>query len=323
MVSERPDWWVRSVALLGPDPRPGPGSACLSRLADSVGQVRALASGSPLSRWDVAEKPDDPVQAPVIAELSDIQAGECDVTSRSDELPSVAGEAVMCIDVGASPERVTRELGLDGGGDVADTVVPGSVDRRVDKLPMPVRAALDTIVQGHQPFPALVVDRRWDLVTANDAALDVLTEGVSTVLLAPPTNALRVSLHPDGMAPRIVNFAEWSTHLLERLHRQIAASGDPDLGALAEELRTYPGVASDHPTDDLVNRLFVPLVLRHRGRELRFFSTIATFGTALDITIAELAIESFFPADAATTDALASPGGRGPGPRSFSPSDSA
>jgi transcriptional regulator with XRE-family HTH domain len=177
----------------------------------------------------------------------------------------------------------------------------------------PVRGALDKIVRGHQPFPALVVDRRWDLVTANDAALDVLTEGVSAVLLVPPTNVLRVSLHPDGIAPRIANFTEWAMHLLERLDRQIAVSGDPDLGALAEELRTYPGVEARQPLEDLASRLFVPLVLRHGRRELRFFSTISTFGTALDITIAELAIESFFPADAATTDALAPHGSRDAG----------
>jgi transcriptional regulator with XRE-family HTH domain len=175
----------------------------------------------------------------------------------------------------------------------------------------PVRVALDKIVRGHQPFPALVVDRRWDLVTANDAALDLLTEGVAAALLAPPTNALRVSLHPDGMAPRIINLAEWANHILQRLDRQIAVSADHDLTALAEELRTYPGVAPSRPSDDLASRLFVPLVIRHSGRELRFFSTITTFGTALDITVAELAIESFFPADTATADALASPSGGG------------
>lgn len=169
----------------------------------------------------------------------------------------------------------------------------------------PVRAALDKIVRGHQPFPALVVDRRWDLVTANDAALDVLTDGVSAALLAAPTNALRISLHPDGIAPRIVNFAEWARHILDRLDRQIAVSADPDLRALAEELRTYPGVTPSQPSDDLASRLFVPLVLHHNGRELRFFSTIATFGTALDITVAELSIESFFPADAGTAEAVA------------------
>lgn len=179
----------------------------------------------------------------------------------------------------------------------------------------PVRAALDKIVRSHQPFPALVVDRRWDIVTANDAALDLLTEGVAAALLAPPANALRVSLHPDGIAPRIVNLAEWARHILERLDRQIAVSADLDLTALAEELRTYPGVTPpSRPSDDLASRLFVPLVIRHSGRKLRFFSTITTFGTALDITVAELAIESFFPADIATADALASPGGGSSGP---------
>lgn len=176
----------------------------------------------------------------------------------------------------------------------------------------PVRAALDTIVRGHQPFPALVVDRRWDLVTANDAALDLLTDGVAAALLAAPTNALRISLHPDGIAPRIVNLAEWARHIIERLDRQIAVSADSDLQALAEELRTYPGVMPSQPSDDLASRLFVPLVLHHKGRELRFFSTIATFGTALDITVAELSIESFFPADAVTADAVAALSPSGP-----------
>jgi hypothetical protein len=116
---------------------------------------------------------------------------------------------------------------------------------------------------------------------------------------------MRVSLHPDGHAPRIVNFAEWSAHLLERLHRQLSASGDPDLAALIDELLTYPGVEDParsihHPAV----RLFVPLVLRDGTGELRFFSTVATFGTALDITIAELSIESFFPADEETAAAL-------------------
>ena len=169
----------------------------------------------------------------------------------------------------------------------------------------PVRDALDRIVRSHEPFPAIVVDRGWDLVTANAPALGLLTSGVAPELLAPPVNALRVSLHPDGMAPRIVNFAQWAEHLLERLDRQIAVSAAADLVSLAEELRSYPGVgaASSRPSD-VADRLFVPLVLRHDDQELRFFSTVATFGTALDITIAELAIESFFPADGVTSAAL-------------------
>ena len=173
----------------------------------------------------------------------------------------------------------------------------------------PVRAALDKILASHMPYPAVIVDRRWDLVAGNDAALSVLTEGVSPTLLEGPINALRVSLHPDGMAPRIVNLAEYSAHLLARLHRQAALSGDRALFALHEELRAYPGVVDD-PTaaGDPAAMLFVPLVLRAGGPggapELTFFSTLATFGTALDITLAELAIESFFPADAVTEAAL-------------------
>ena len=170
----------------------------------------------------------------------------------------------------------------------------------------PVRDALDKILAGHEPFPAVVVDRRWDLVSMNAPAARVLAEGVDPALLAPPANALRISLHPDGMAPRIENLAEWSAHLLERLQRQAATSGDPDLQRLHDELAALPGVvaAGSHPTS-AAERLFTPLVLRvPDGPPLRFFSTVATFGTALDITIAELSIESFFPADAETAAAL-------------------
>jgi transcriptional regulator with XRE-family HTH domain len=170
----------------------------------------------------------------------------------------------------------------------------------------PVRAALDKILAGHAPFPAVVVDRRWDLVSANGPALALLSDGVAPELIAPPANALRVCLHPDGLAPRIDNLAEYSEHLLARLRRHLAVSPDPGVAALYEELRGYPGVddgsAAPAGPEDL---LFVPLRLRALGdRTLSFFSTIATFGTALDVTLAELAIESFFPADPATEAAL-------------------
>jgi transcriptional regulator with XRE-family HTH domain len=169
----------------------------------------------------------------------------------------------------------------------------------------PVRAALDKILSGHEPYPAVVVDRRWDLITANAAALAILSDGVDPALLVPPANTLRVSLHPKGLAPRIVNLAEYSAHLLERLHRQTVALADVELLALHDELRRYPGV-SDEPTHstDPASMLFVPLVLRAGDAELRFFSTLATFGTAVDVTLAELAVESFFPADEATMAAL-------------------
>ena len=115
---------------------------------------------------------------------------------------------------------------------------------------------------------------------------------------------MRVTLHPDGLAPRIANLAEWASHLIERLDRQVEVSQDPGLVELAAELRTFPGVVTPDPGPGVSGRLFVPLVLRHDGSELRLFSTVATFGTALDVTIAEPAIESFFPADAATAGRL-------------------
>src|SRR5262245_22397842 len=160
----------------------------------------------------------------------------------------------------------------------------------------PVRDALDKILAGHDPFPAVVVDKRWDLVSANAAAFAILTEGIDPDLLQPPVNAMRVSMHPEGLAPRIVNFEEYSDHLLTRLDRQAAIAADPELFALADELRRYPGVSRVPATHtDAASLLFVPLILRMgNGEELSFFSTLATFGTALDITVAELSIEAFF-----------------------------
>jgi len=169
----------------------------------------------------------------------------------------------------------------------------------------PVREALGKILTGHEPFPAVIVDRHWDLVSANRPALAVMGRSASPELLTPPVNALRISLHPDGLAPHIVNLSEYSAHLLTRLHRQVILSGDDKLAALYDELRRYPGVSLSSTAVDTASLLFVPFVLRGAdGEQLSFFSTLATFGTALDITVAELAIESFFPADKATETAL-------------------
>lgn len=166
----------------------------------------------------------------------------------------------------------------------------------------PVRAALDTILAGHEPYPAVIVDHCWNLVSANAAALRILTAGVAPDLLAPPVNALRVSLHPDGLAPRIANLAEYGAHVLARLQRQAILTADPAMTALHEELRGYPGVGAAYSTAvDPATMLFVPLVLDvSPTARLTFFSTLATFGTALDITLAELSIEAFLPGDAAT-----------------------
>jgi transcriptional regulator with XRE-family HTH domain len=174
-----------------------------------------------------------------------------------------------------------------------------------DETMAPVRAALDKILAGHAPFPAVIVDRRWDLVSANAPALALLGDGVAPELLEPPANAMRVCLHPDGLAPRIVNLPEFGAHLLTRLTRQSALAPDLGLSELIEELRGYPGVERNgRVATEPADLLFAPLRLRALGTELSFFSTLATFGTALDITVAELAIESFFPADPETEAAL-------------------
>ena len=165
----------------------------------------------------------------------------------------------------------------------------------------PVRRALDLVLGGHDPYPAFVVDRRWDIVAAN-ASAGLLLEGVADELLGPPANAMRVALHPDGVAPRIVNLGEWRAHLLERLGRQVVLSGDAELAALLEEVSSYPGPPAEEPTHP--GDIVVSLRLRAGDRELAFFSTIAVFGTAVDITVSELAIESFFPADQQTSDYL-------------------
>jgi transcriptional regulator with XRE-family HTH domain len=169
----------------------------------------------------------------------------------------------------------------------------------------PVRQALDRFLAAHEPYPAVVVDRHWNLVLAN-RAVDLLTEGVAPELLAPPANALRATLHPRGMAPRIANLAEWSAHLLHRLRRQIAVTGDRELERLHGELAGYPGVSGDLPSTELPTaaEILLPLQLRRGEDELSLLSTVTVFGTALDVTLSELAIEAFYPADDATARAL-------------------
>jgi transcriptional regulator with XRE-family HTH domain len=175
----------------------------------------------------------------------------------------------------------------------------------------PVRDALDQVLRGHEPYPAVVVDRHWGMVAAN-AGIAALTAGVDPALLEPPVNVLRLSLHPDGVAGRIVNLAQWRAHLLERLGRQAVTSGDPALAALREELAAYPGgESSARDTDPASAAIAVPLRLRQDDRVLSFISTVTTFDTATDVTVAELAIEAFYPADAETAAALR--GGRSVG----------
>lgn len=163
------------------------------------------------------------------------------------------------------------------------------------------RQAIDFVLAGHEPYPALAIDRHWTLVAAN-RALAPLLEGVAEALLRPPVNVLRVSLHPDGLAPRIVNLAEWRAHVLAKLRHQIAVSADPILAALMNELAGYPAPGTEGAAHAAGSHdgIAVPFRLATAAGTLSFLSTTTIFGTPVDITLSELAVESFFPADAAT-----------------------
>src|SRR5271167_2508250 len=171
-----------------------------------------------------------------------------------------------------------------------------------------VQAALKQVLAGHEPYPAVVVNRWWELVDAN-SGIAIFTNHVAPELLQPPVNVLRLSLHPDGMALRIVNLPEWRAHVLTRLHRQAQATGDQRLTDLHDELRAYPGGESDRPPP--ATDVVVPLRYRsdegdkNDQGELSFISLTTILGTPMDVTVEELAIESFYPADERTARALA------------------
>ena len=168
------------------------------------------------------------------------------------------------------------------------------------------RKAVDLVLAGHEPYPALAVDRHWQLVASNAAATRLMA-GAAPFLLRPPVNVLRLSLHPEGIAPRIANYHEWRAHLLIRLRRQVDLTADPVLTALLAELAAFPAPAGAKPQRPIRNgdqSVVVPFQLSTEAGVLSFVSTTTVFGTPLDITLSELALESFFPADTATAETL-------------------
>ena len=173
------------------------------------------------------------------------------------------------------------------------------------------RRAVELVLAGHEPYPALAVDRHWTLLAAN-RAVGPLLAGIAPELLQPPLNVLRLSLHPEGLAPRIANLAEWRRHLLARLRRQVEASADATLADLLHELRDAPLYGGAHPDQAPEPEaaapehggVIVPLLLHSEAGLLSFLSTTTVFGTPVDITLSELALETFFPADAATAAVL-------------------
>jgi transcriptional regulator with XRE-family HTH domain len=190
------------------------------------------------------------------------------------------------------PLRERNVLLLCGG------YAPAFPASQLDDLPMrAVHEAIEHVLHGHEPYPALVVDARWELVAAN-RAVALLTRGAAAELLEPPVNVLRLSLHPQGLAPRIGNLAEWRAHLLDRLKQEIEATAAPALIALHDELAAYPCPAP--ASGPAARAVGVPLRLRTGDTVLSLFSTTTVFGTPRDVTLSELAIEAFYPADAPT-----------------------
>ncbi len=170
----------------------------------------------------------------------------------------------------------------------------------------PAREAIDLVLKGHEPYPALAVDRRWTLI-AHNRAVTLLLEGIAPGLLAPPVNVLRLSMHPQGLSSRILNYAEWRAHVLSRIKRDIDLTADTGLTELLTELNAYPvpqHACLHRPVEHAAPAMVVPLRLDSPAGVLSFISTITVFGTPINVTLSEIAIESFFPADAQTATVL-------------------
>jgi transcriptional regulator with XRE-family HTH domain len=222
-------------------------------------------------------------------------------TGRARPSPEVVLALARELDV---PLREQNDLLLAAG------YAPRYTETGLDAPAMrEIRAALQRLLDAHTPYPAVVVDRRWDVVLANSAA-GVFTSNLPTHVLGPPANVFRLCLHPDGLAPRIVDLARWAERLLAQLRRLVVMSQDPSVAALQKEVLAYPtvaalglhGAAERWPVrgDDLV----VPLRLRHDAGELSFFTTMMQFATPLDVTLDELTLEAFYPTDEPTRLAL-------------------
>lgn len=199
-----------------------------------------------------------------------------------------------CLEV---PPRARNALLLAAG------YAPEYRERPLDSDEMAaMREIVGHVLKGHEPYPALAVDRHWNMVAANDA-IGILIEQVAPELLVPPVNVIRIALHPEGLAPQIVNYGQWREHILHRLALQIEASGDAELAALRDEVAGYAVLTNDNESG-LANGIAIPLVLDTVAGRVSFVSTVTIFGTPVDITLSELAIEAFYPADEASAQLL-------------------
>lgn len=213
-------------------------------------------------------------------------------TGRSKPTPTMIIRLAEQLEV---PLRERNELLLAGG------YAPAYPQHALDSPELDdVREALRQVLDAHEPYPAIVFDRWWQLVDAN-SAVDLFVSLAAPHLLEPPVNVLRLSLHPDGLAPHIVNLAQWRGHLLGKLRRRAEQERDARHAALYEELCTYPGGRDETAASE---QIVLPMRIKIDGTELSVFTIEAKVQTALDVTIEELAIETFYPADAATAAAL-------------------
>lgn len=209
-------------------------------------------------------------------------------TGRSRPSASMVQRLADCLDI---PHRARNALLLAAG------YAPNYQERSLDSPEMAgMKAIVQHVLKGHEPYPALAVDRHWNMIAANDA-IAILIEQVAPALLEPPINVLRLALHPQGLAPQIANLAEWRDHILTRLGGQIDVSADNDLIGLRDELAAYAPETNDNALAH-TNGIAVPLLLDTVAGRIAFISTVTVFGTPVDITVSELAIEAFFPADA-------------------------
>lgn len=212
-------------------------------------------------------------------------------TGRSRPSPEMVIALAEGLDI---PLRERNTLLLAAG------FAPRYLARRLeDSALSPARAAITRLLDAHDPYPGVVIDRCWNIVGAN-AAATTLTAGLPDELLGPPANVYRLCLHPDGLAGRTLNFGEWSGYLLHQLRRTVILTGDPLARALQKEVLAYPGVAGVAARSAASDpaALLVPFVLDvGGGQRLSMFTTLTTFGTPLDVTLSELAVELFYPAD--------------------------
>jgi transcriptional regulator with XRE-family HTH domain len=229
-------------------------------------------------------------------------AGEADISARHLSFVETGRSAPSREMVLKLAERLDVPLRERNVLLVAAGFAPAFPQRSLDDPALKsAREAINLVLKAHEPNPALAYDRHWNLVSANRMVAPLL-EGVPQRLLGQPFNILRLAFHPEGLAPRTVNLGEWAAHLLERLHRQCEATADPELIKLYNDLRSYPLPARSGPVSP--DNVAIPFKLRHNGEVLSFISTTMVFGTPVDVTLSELALETFFPADELTARRL-------------------